>query len=55
MRKTAKIDWLGNGTGDSSQAEARRFLKRQASKARRRLGKKLLDDAPRRVTRDYWD
>lgn len=55
MRKNAKIDFLGRGKGDNSQAEARRFLKRQTVKAARRLGKKLLDDAPARVTRGYWD
>jgi hypothetical protein len=35
--------------------KARRFIKRQMSKARRRNGRCLLDDAPTRCTRGWWD
>lgn len=34
--------------------KARRFIKRRTVKAIRQAGKKLLDNAPRRVTKGWW-
>lgn len=33
---------------------ARRFLKRRTAKAIRKAGKRLLDNAPRRITKGWW-
>ena len=52
-----QVDFLGRGKGpaDRGFAKTRRALKRATSKLARRLGKRLLQDAPSRVTRGFAD
>ena len=45
---------LASHTGSGARF-MRAFVKRQTAKLARRGGKKLLDNAPRRVTRGYDD
>lgn len=45
--KTEQIDYQGTRP---SWRKWKRFIKRQTVRAMRRIGKKLLEDAPKRVT-----
>jgi hypothetical protein len=47
MAKTNQIFWMDSPA-------SRKFLKRRAVRVARQLGKRLLEDAPKRVTRGYW-
>lgn len=51
------IDALGPGKGprDRGFAKTRKQIKRATSKLARRLGRRMLEDAPVRVTRGYAD
>jgi hypothetical protein len=51
------VDALGKGKGpnDTGCRKTRRSIKRQTSKARRRASKRLMEDAPKRVTQGWHD
>lgn len=51
MKARGQVDALGRG----GPAKLRKSIKRQTSKLVRRMGKRLLDDAPVRVIKGYAD
>jgi hypothetical protein len=49
----SQVGALGRGKKHSSTG--RQFVKKLTSRKARRMGKRLLDDAPKRVTKGYDD